>query len=83
MIERKSNNSALVVAFLGILAGWLFPSYFYIPIILGIIAIIIAVAMRKKYFVTLPISLSIAAIAMGIYDILLVYTNLFPTQGHL
>ncbi len=77
MIERKSNNTALAVAFLGILAGWLFPPYFYVPLILGVIAIIISVAMRKKYFVTLPLCLSIATIAMGIYDFLLVHTNLF------
>ena len=77
MIEKKSNNTALVVAFLGILAGWLFPPYFYVPIILGIIAIVITAAMRKKYFVTLPLCLSIAAIIMGIYDFLLVHTNLF------
>ena len=76
MIERKFNKTALIISALAVLSGFL-VIYFYIPVILGITAIIIAVKKRKTHLVKLPVFLSVIAIIMGIFSYILFCTDLF------
>lgn len=77
MIERKFNKPALIISSLAIVAGWFVSPFGFIAIILGIIAIIIAVKKRETHLVRLPVFLSVLAIIMGIFDFLMLHTNLF------
>lgn len=77
MIERKFNKTALIISALAVLSGWFLGIYFFIPVILGIIAIIIAVKKRETHLVKLPVFLSVLAIIMGIFDFLMLHTNIF------
>lgn len=77
MIERKFNKPALIISSLAIVAGWFVSPFGFIAIILGIIAIIIAVKKRETHLVRLPVFLSVLAIIMGIFMTLLMHTNLF------
>lgn len=77
MIERKFNKAAIIISALAVLSYWFLGIYSFIPVILGIIAIIIAVRKRETHLVKLPVFLSVIAIIMGIFDFLLFHTNLF------
>ncbi|MBR6581819.1 MAG: hypothetical protein IKK66_11040 [Ruminococcus sp.] len=77
MIERKFNKAAIIISALAVLSYWFLGIYSFIPVILGIIAIIIAVGKRETHLVKLPVFLSVIAIIMGIFDLLLFHTDLF------
>ncbi len=77
MIEKKFNKPALIISALAVLTGWFCGPFYFVSILLGITAIIIAIKKRKTHLVKLPVFLSVIAIIIGIFDLLLLYTDLF------
>ena len=77
MIERKFNKAAIIISALAVIAGWFLAPYFFIAVIMGIIAIVISIKKKETHLVKLPMFLSVIAIIMGIFDLLLFHTNLF------
>lgn len=77
MIERKFNKAAVIISALAVIAGWFLAPYFFIAVIMGIIAIVISIKKKETHLVKLPMFLSVIAIIMGIFDLLLFHTNLF------
>lgn len=78
MIERKFNKIAIILSVLAVISGW---GAFIIPtFVLAIIAIIIAIKKKETHLVKLPVFLSVIAIIIGIFGILLLHTDLFFPQ---
>ncbi len=77
MIERKFNKAAIIFSALALIAGWSGVLFSIPAFAFGITAIFLSIKKRETHLVKLPVFLSVIAIIMGIFDLLLFHTNLF------
>lgn len=77
MIERKFNKAAIIISALALIAGWSGVLFSIPAFVFGITAIVLSIKKRETHLVKLPVFLSVIAIIMGIFDFLMLNTNLF------